>query len=182
MSPTNHPFLFKVLPCFYETGETSTSPSHNHHSEPDTQTDLPPTYQKAFSKHPPPEPYVPTWQRVTVSGDGHHAPVTTGRRKPAAGDPTTRCRAKSEPESMLYFGDGSSSSNSRLKTPAPAPRLASNSHATSSKSGSAAGGASGRDASGYLNTGVGRNNIMNGSYSSITYGGSLQYGFAGTQV
>lgn len=88
---------------------------------------------------------------------------------------------------MLYFGDGSGSgswSPGSRNMYTPGPRLASGSHSTGAgggSSGSAAGFASGRDASGYLSTGMGRNNILNGTYSSVTYGGSLQYNFAGPQ-
>lgn len=78
---------------------------------------------------------------------------------------------------MLYFGDGVSPKQAmKTYTAGPKPAVV--------KAGGAGRGkttGSGRDASGYLRTGVGSSNIMSATYSSLTYGGSTQYNFAGTQ-
>lgn len=83
---------------------------------------------------------------------------------------------------MLYFGTGLSPEQAlrAYKSPTPAGSSSSVSSAAG-KVPAVAGNASGRDASGYLSSSVGSTNIMNGTYSSLTYGGSLQYNYAGTQ-
>lgn len=113
----------------------------------------------------------------------------TGRRKPsnAAQRPPLesitassdyRNNDKVQPSDYLYFGEGSSgypprhnvanSTNHQGRT-SNGPRY--------TKPG--AGNPSGRDNSGYLSTGLNNNSQM--GYSNLTYGGSLQYNFAGTQ-
>ena len=109
----------------------------------------------------------------------------TGRRKPsnAAQKPpmqsitasSDRYNDKVQPTDYLYFGEGSSGY--------PARHTAAN--GTSQQGGSSngprytPGNPSGRDNSGYLATGLNNNTQM--GYSNLTYGGSLQYNFAGTQ-
>lgn len=91
-----------------------------------------------------------------------------------------RPRAKSEGGNMLYFGEGASSASGP-----PRPRSStgvgagagSSSRTTQGRNGGnglGPGYASGRDASGHLRTGVGSTGVMNGTYASLTYGGSVQ--------
>ena len=112
----------------------------------------------------------------------------TGRRKPsnAAQKPplqsitasSDRNNDKVQPSDYLYFGAGSSgyhprhsiaNSTNQQGTTSNGPRY--------TMMGS--GNPSGRDNSGYLATGLNNNTQM--GYSNLTYGGSLQYNFAGTQ-
>lgn len=88
---------------------------------------------------------------------------------------------------MLYFGNGVSSQQA-MKTytagPKPGGGGGRGSGGRTTKAGTGTGGhASGRDSSGYLRTGGGGSDtsIMAGTYSALTYGGSTQYNFSGTQ-
>lgn len=137
------------------------------------------------------EAYIPSWQRLEVPGSSSTATATTptGRRKAASvsgrSTPNTytdsaRHRRNQSDEvggNMLYFGEGASPS--RRTTGLVASSSSSNStaahQANSSRTQSVL---PGRDASGYLATGVTSSNIMSGTYSSLTYGGSIQSNFA----
>ena len=124
--------------------------------------------------------YVPSWQR-----DESAAP-TTGMRKPSNAaqhkpSSTSERRKKNEvqPSDYLYFGDGTSGNYvSKPGSAQPLPHGAASSGGGSSYSGS--GFASGKDNSGYTANGLNNNSQM--GYSNLTYGGSLQYNFAGTQA
>lgn len=107
----------------------------------------------------------------------------TGLRKPsnaAQKRPSQSITASSDnepPLQYLYFGDNSTyparnagaSNTGKHASASNSPRY--------SQVGQ--GNPSGRDNSGYLATGLNNNSQM--GYSNITYGGSLQYNFAGTQ-
>lgn len=183
MSSSHLPFLSKMFPCL--AGQ-QLSPDDEHSSAPHRKNSRPPksvleTRERASRLTA--EAYVPTWQRS--SSESGTAPVT-GRRKaasPSAGSasvaPAPRARSESEAGSMLYFGDGSSS---HRNTYTPRARATSTGNAGSAgNTGSAPGLGAGRDASGYLRTGISDSNPMNATYANLTYGGSLQYNFAGTQ-
>lgn len=85
---------------------------------------------------------------------------------------------------MLYFGQGVSADQA-MKTytagPTTKPAAAGGRTTTAGRKNGGGGGASGRDASGYLRTGINDSSIMAGTYSALTYGGSTQYNFSGTQ-
>lgn len=112
----------------------------------------------------------------------------TGRRKPSDAaqrpspqpvtSPSHRNDDKVQPSDYLYFGEGTSvhhvrhaiaNNTSQQGRPSNGPRY--------TKPGS--GNPSGRDDSGYQPTGINNNSPM--GYTYLTYGGSLQYNFAGTQ-
>lgn len=135
------------------------------------------------------EAYIPSWQRNTSqpSDTPTIAPPATGRRSRGASashgsrptsDPSSR-RSDDATGNMLYFGAGLSPEQAMktYKSPTPGPPKSGSALAA----GKSAGNASGRDASGYLSSSVGSTNAMNGAYSSLTYGGSLQYNFSGAQ-
>lgn len=123
--------------------------------------------------------YVPSWRRDESAGSttGVRKPSDAGRNRPST---TSDRRRKDEvqPTDYLYFGDGTScnqaSSNVSCK---PQPQSAGSDGGASSQPGS--GFATGLDNSGYTATGLNNNSQM--GYSSLTYGGSLQYDYAGTQ-
>ncbi|ROV92043.1 hypothetical protein VMCG_09531 [Cytospora schulzeri] len=124
--------------------------------------------------------YVPSWRREE-SGAGS----TTGLRKPSDASqnrPSTTSdrRKKNEvlPTDYLYFGDGTSGNSASNNVSCTLhPQSAMLNGAASSQSGS--GLASGKDNSGFTATGLNNNSQM--GYSNLTYGGSLQYDYAGTQ-
>lgn len=112
----------------------------------------------------------------------------TGRRKPSNAaqkppaefvtGPNDRNNDKVEPSDYLYFGEGSSGYHPRHTIV----------NSTNQQGGTSngpryttvgSGNPSGRDNSGYLAAGLNHNTQM--GYSNLTYGGSLQYNFAGTQ-
>lgn len=105
----------------------------------------------------------------------------TGRRKPS--DAAQKLPPQSvttysdhhnrevQPRDYLWFGEGSSGHRPRY--------TAANSTNQQGASKAGSGNPSGRDNSGYLATGLNNNSQM--GYSNLTYGGSLQYNFAGTQ-
>ncbi|KAK2607329.1 hypothetical protein N8I77_006009 [Diaporthe amygdali] len=114
----------------------------------------------------------------------------TGRRKPSnaaqMGPPTSqpvmssnyRNNDKVKPSDYLYFGEGSSGHHARRTVSNSTSQQGRPSNGPNyTKAGS--GNPSGRDNSGYLATGLNNNTQM--GYSNLTYGGSLQYNFAGTQ-
>lgn len=112
----------------------------------------------------------------------------TGRRKPsnAAQKPppesitahSDRNNDKVQPSDYLYFGEGSSGYPARHSVSNSANQQGRASNGPRyTKTGSA--NPSGRDNSGYLATGLNNNSQM--GYNNLTYGGSLQYNFAGTQ-
>lgn len=123
--------------------------------------------------------YVPSWQRDKSAGPttGRRAPSNAGRK----GSSTTsdrRRKGEVRPSDYLYFGDGTSGdyvSNSGISQPRPQGGSSSGAGSTQPKPGYA----SGRDNSGYTATGLNNNSQM--GYSNLTYGGSLQYDYAGTQ-
>lgn len=124
--------------------------------------------------------YVPSWQREegTVSTTGLRKPSNAGRNRPGT---TSDRRKKNEvlPTDYLYFGDETSGNPASNDTSCKLhPQSASSNDAASSQPGS--GFASGKDNSGYTATGLNNNSQM--GYSSLTYGGSLQYDYAGTQA
>lgn len=108
----------------------------------------------------------------------------TGRRKPsnaAQRQPTQFVTAPSDkdkhrvkPTDYLYFGEGSSGYHPR-HTVTNSTNQQGNGATTLPQ-----GNPSGRDHSGYLATGLSNITSQMG-YSSLTYGGSLQYNYAGTQ-
>lgn len=90
--------------------------------------------------------------------------------------------------SMLYFGNGITPQHAMRTYTAGSPNGSGGGGSSSTAGGRSGGGkvgggnASGRDASGYAPSGVsGTHSGMDGMYSSLTYGGSLQYNFSGTQ-
>lgn len=111
----------------------------------------------------------------------------TGKRKPSNasklrynGQKHRAHSAEPRPQDYLYFGDGGTPPG-RSSTSLP-------SHQTQSRSSSTQAGltvpgqsTAGRDNSGFLNVGM-SNSSMSSSYSAVTYGGSLQYDYAGTQA
>lgn len=123
--------------------------------------------------------YVPSWQRDESAGSttGLRKPSNAGRNRPST---TSDLRKKNEvlPTDYLYFGDGTSADqvSSDLSNKVR-PQSASPNGGASSQPGS--GLAIGKDNSGYTATGLNNNSQM--GYSSLTYGGSLQYDYAGTQ-
>ncbi|KAI7788743.1 hypothetical protein LA080_008634 [Diaporthe eres] len=113
-------------------------------------------------------------------------------KSPAAGNPQTQLKPPAEsvtapsdrnndkvkPSDYLYFGEGSSGYHPRhtvANSTNQQGRASNGSRYTTAGSGNP----SGRDNSGYLATGLNNNTQM--GYSNLTYGGSLQYNFAGTQ-
>lgn len=83
-----------------------------------------------------------------------------------------------KPSDYLYFGDGSSprsstvpSRSSTQRHPGGTPQHVANPAGNTS---------AGNDNSGYLATGLNNNSGM--AYQNLTYGGSLQYDYAGTQT
>jgi len=111
----------------------------------------------------------------------------TGRRKPsnAAQRPPTqsvtapsdRDKDKVKPTDYLYFGEGSSGYHPRHTIANSTNQQGGTSNGPTRIT---PGNPSGRDHSGYLATGVSNNTSQMG-YSNLTYGGSLQYNYAGTQ-
>ncbi|KAH6648608.1 hypothetical protein BKA67DRAFT_661570 [Truncatella angustata] len=112
----------------------------------------------------------------------------TGKRKPSnasrvrhsSGQQHRASSADPAPQDYLYFGDGGTppgrSSTSLPSNPAQ-------SRSSIGQTGLTVPGQSttGRDNSGFLNAGM-SNSSMSSSYSAVTYGGSLQYDYAGTQA
>ncbi|KAI0146677.1 hypothetical protein BJ166DRAFT_69131 [Pestalotiopsis sp. NC0098] len=114
----------------------------------------------------------------------------TGKRKPGH---TSRLRhnhsvrrsrsVEPSPQDYLYFGDGGNPSTAASPAPPRAslqqsqPRAVSTGAIVTTSNTQSAG----RDASGFLNTGMSTNNQQMG-YSALTYGGSLQYDYAGVQA
>lgn len=99
-------------------------------------------------------------------------PLSLGDR-PRSADP--------EPSDYLYFGEGRSpadvsqslQSHSRSKSANSAPGQPPTGTHTHSAS-------TGKDSSGFINSGLSTHTAQMG-YSNLTYGGSLQYDYAGTQ-
>lgn len=145
------------------------------------------------------ENYIPSWQRQrdeqrrnqqtlepqtglrrrgqSQSQVQQHRPSSTStsdeRRKSQQDEPSGN--------EMLYFGQGVSPDQAmKTYTAGPKPRTHT-SRPTGGKGGGGRISGSGRDASGYLQTGVNNTSIMAGTYSALTYGGSTQYNFSGTQ-
>ncbi|ETS87275.1 hypothetical protein PFICI_01103 [Pestalotiopsis fici W106-1] len=111
----------------------------------------------------------------------------TGKRKPGH---TTKLRhnhtvrrarsVEPKPQDYLYFGEGGSSAGvARSSLHQSQPPRAASSGAVEVKSSNTQ--STGRDASGFLNTGM-SNHQMAGGYQALTYGGSLQYDYAGVQA
>lgn len=156
-----------------------------------TEAYVPTSWQESSPSHPQPQ---------SQSSDVPMAaqqPIITGRRSRGASAshgslpdlPSTTSsdtkRSDDPTGNMLYFGSGLSPEQAMraYKSPTPAGSSSSSTSVSSTarRKPAVAGIASGRDASGYLSSSVGSTNIMNGTYSSLTYGGSLQYNYAGTQ-
>lgn len=137
----------------------------------------------------------PSSQRTSQSSEAPPATHITGRRSrgasashsslptSTAADRRSDRRSDDPTGNMLYFGTGLSPEQAMkvYKSPTPVSHGSSSSSAAGKSATAAAGNASGRDASGYLPSSVGSTNGMNGTYSSLTYGGSLQYNYAGSQ-
>lgn len=186
MSSSHLPFLSKIFPCIADGGEPLSpdderSPGSQQRTfhQPSSAPDKKHETSKLMA-----EAYVPTWQRA--SSDSGTRPVT-GRRKAAStsagsapAPPASRARSESEAGNMLYFGDGSSPQHNTY-TPRARARATSTGNAGTTGATPGLGFASGRDASGHLRTGISDSNPMNGTYATLTYGGSLGYNFAGTQ-
>ncbi|KAI4598445.1 hypothetical protein KJ359_002855 [Pestalotiopsis sp. 9143b] len=115
----------------------------------------------------------------------------TGKRKPGH---TSRLRhnhtvrrsrsVEPSPQDYLYFGDGGNPSSTTASLAPPRgslqqsqPRAVSTGAIVTTSNTQS----TGRDASGFLNTGMSTNNQQMG-YSALTYGGSLQYDYAGVQA
>lgn len=137
--------------------------------------------------------YIPTWQRIspqptpnpTNANLAPQHPTTTGLRArgaSASASPPIRQRSRSPAPGnrMLYFGTDPQHTTKSYPAPSHGSTDSSRS-ALPSSSTAAAGNASGRDASGYQTSGVGGASVMSGVYGSLTYGGSTQYNYAGTQ-
>ncbi|KAJ4422332.1 hypothetical protein N0V82_002986 [Gnomoniopsis sp. IMI 355080] len=136
---------------------------------------------------------IPSSQHASYSADNTTStPPITGRRSRGASAshgslpaPIASGNERSDDPTgnMLYFGTGLTPEQAirNYKSPTPAGNSSRRSSSAGRPPPAVAGNASGRDASGYSNSSVGSANIMNGTYSSLTYGGSLQYNFAGTQ-
>lgn len=98
----------------------------------------------------------------------HRSSSSSNRRK----------KGEVRPDDYIYFGDGTSGNYvSKPDGTQPHSQGANLSVGGSSYSGS--GFASGKDNSGYTANGLNNNSQM--GYSNLTYGGSLQYNYAGTQ-
>lgn len=153
----------------------------------------PPQLQSKVPKRKPTtkqiaESYITRPQNESQSPNAPSAPPITGCRSRGASAshgslpaPTTSEKRSDDPTgNMLYFGTGLSPEQAlrNYKSPTPAGSSISS---TAGRTPAVAGNASGRDASGYLRSSVGSANVMNSTYSNLTYGGSLQYNFAGTQ-
>lgn len=182
--------------CFANHIDEGLIPNDDHAPRP-SQTPTPQLQAKMpkgkLSSKQMTEASVPSWQQSSQSQPSE-APTgqrpTTGRRSRGASAshgslpsiiPSDK-RSDDPTGNMLYFGTGLSPEQAlrAYKSPTSAGSSSSVSSAAG-KPPAAAGNASGRDASGYLSSSVGSTNIMNGTYSSLTYGGSLQYNYAGTQ-
>ncbi|KAI0845449.1 hypothetical protein F5Y00DRAFT_246228 [Daldinia vernicosa] len=141
-------------------------------------------------------PTVPLEQTESTSKDssksGLHAPKSNkGLRKPSvsSGQSSSRSSAKQdvspEPTDYLYFGEGvspaevSQSLSEQSQSKSPSIRPAQASTTTGTHNNPATG--SGKDNSGFLKTGMDTQATQMG-YSNLTYGGSLQYDYAGTQA
>ncbi|KAI1335817.1 hypothetical protein F5Y15DRAFT_223739 [Xylariaceae sp. FL0016] len=84
---------------------------------------------------------------------------------------------KPKPQEMLYFGDNDSPQ--RSPRPSASSNRPGNHSAQNQPSSGNAPAATATDNSGYLTTGMNNNSQM--GYQNLTYGGSLQYDYAGTQ-
>lgn len=144
---------------------------------------------------------LPSAAERTGSGSGSGSGILpgrkpTGKRKPGHTSQLrqhnhhhgTVRRSRSvepRPQDYLYFGQGGGSSSSATSVPRSSlhqsqqPPRAVSSGAIEVKSSSTP--SSGRDASGFLSVGI-SNPQMSSTYSSLTYGGSLQYDYAGVQA
>lgn len=111
----------------------------------------------------------------------------TGRRKPSnaaqrqpmqsVAAPSDRDKNKVKPTDYLYFGEGSSGYHPRHTTANSTNQQGSTSNDPTRIP---PGNPSGRDNSGNLATGL-SNNYSQMGYGNLTYGGSLQYNYAGAQ-
>ncbi|KAI8958045.1 hypothetical protein F5Y11DRAFT_54633 [Daldinia sp. FL1419] len=127
-----------------------------------------------------------------LSQSGLHAPKSNkGLRKPSvssghsSGRSSTRQNTSPEPSDYLYFGEGvsaaevskslsirSRSKSSNIQADQSTSTYVTQNYSTSSTS---------RDNSGFLKTGMDTHTSQMG-YTNLTYGGSLQYDYAGTQA
>lgn len=128
-----------------------------------------------------------------ASPPARDGPAVTGRRRPSAASATRRPRARSHgaigslskdkaenPTDYLYFGPGLDASAARR--PGGAPTGAAAKTPETRRRALSSGCAVARsDDSGFLNTGVAGARQQMG-YQALTYGGSLQYDYSGTQA
>lgn len=187
--------------CFASHVDEGLIPSDDHYAPRPSQTPTPQLQakmpkRKLTSKRMS-EANVSSWEQSSQDQSSSNIPTrdrpATGRRSRGASashgslpciTPSDNKRSDDPTGNMLYFGASLSPEQALRVYKSSTPASGSSSSSVSSvtgKSPAVASNASGRDASGYLSSSVGSQNIMNGTYSSLTYGGSLQYNYAGTQ-
>lgn len=180
--------------CFSNRADEGLIPPDEH--APRLAQAKPPQLQSKMPKRkstikPMAESNVPSWQRTSHSSGNLSSPPITGRRSrgasasngslPSTGTTAHNRRFDDPTGNMLYFGTGLSPEQAMKAYTSPTPVNSSSTPAAKRHTAVAGNASTGRDASGYLSSSVGSTNGMNGTYSSLTYGGSLQYNFAGTQ-
>lgn len=127
------------------------------------------------------------------SPPAHDVPAVTGRRRPSAASTTRRPRARSHdafgplskdkaenPTDYLYFGPGLDTSTAWRSAGAPTS-AATKTPETRRRALSSGCAVPRADDSGFLNTGVAGARQQMG-YQNVSYGGSLQYDYSGTQA
>ncbi|KAI1798843.1 hypothetical protein F4811DRAFT_153447 [Daldinia bambusicola] len=119
------------------------------------------------------------------SHKGLRKPSVSSRRP--SNEPSAKQNTSPQPTDYLYFGEGTSSAevskslSIRSRSRSPNVQPGQSSITTSGTYSNPTSNSSGRDNSGFLKTGMDTRTSQMG-YSSLTYGGSLQYDYAGTQA